>query len=316
MNLSSRLMPGIPLVESPLFSASLEQSDLAPQERDIARALHDRGYAVIDFPDPAIEQRIARIQSRLAYRFGTDPVDPTRIVSGGESRMQDAWRSDPDVQAIAANEAVLSLLSGLYGRRAIPFQTLNFPVGTQQHLHSDSVHFSSAPERFMCGVWLAMEDVHPDAGPLTYVPGSHRWPLLGNGLIGRTGYGTRLPSAQAPFEDAWRAMVDASGARPEMFHARKGQALIWCANLLHGGSARRDLSRTRWSQVTHYYFENCCYLTPAYSDEMIGKLALRSIVDISTGKAVPNLYNHAPVAMPKRPRLHRLRSQLGRWLMR
>ena len=56
------------------------------------------------------------------------------------------------------NTGILSLFSTLYGRRAWPFQTLNFPVGTQQHYHSDSVHFSSVPERFMCGVWVDLED--------------------------------------------------------------------------------------------------------------------------------------------------------------
>ncbi len=42
---------------------------------------------------------------------------------------------------------------------------------------------------------------------------------------------------------------------------KQGQALIWYANLLHGGAAQTDLSRSRHSQVTHYYFENCTYYT-------------------------------------------------------
>jgi hypothetical protein len=52
-------------------------------------------------------------------------------------------------------------------------------------------------------------------------------------------------------------------ARP--FFACKGQALIWAANLLHGGSVQHDPARTRWSQVTHYYFRDCIYYTPAFS---------------------------------------------------
>ena len=43
---------------------------------------------------------------------------------------------------------------------------------------------------------------------------------------------------------------------------RKGQALIWSANLLHGGAPQRDRSRTRHSQVTHYYFEGCRHTRP------------------------------------------------------
>ena len=46
---------------------------------------------------------------------------------------------------------------------------------------------------------------------------------------------------------------------------KKGQALIWSANLLHGGGEHRDKTRTRHSQVTHYYFEGCQYYMPLES---------------------------------------------------
>jgi hypothetical protein len=199
------------------------------------------------------------------------------------------------VRAIAANAHVMALLSKLYGRRAFPFQTLNFPVGTQQHFHSDSIHFSSVPERFMCGVWLAMEDIHPDAGPLVYYPGSHRWPIIQNEMIGKVIDGARDFLAQEPYEATWRALAETSGVQPELFMPKKGQALIWAANLLHGGSRQIDPQRTRWSQVTHYYFDDCVYYTPAYSDPMLGKLDMRRIVDISTGEVAPNIYIDRPV---------------------
>jgi hypothetical protein len=257
---------------------------LAPAERAIAVSLHERGYAVFEFPDDDVMARIDRIIARLAPEFEADFSDPEADKNVGDMRMQDAWTFDEDVRAIAANEAVLALLGKLYGRRAFPFQTLNFPVGTQQHLHSDSIHFSSIPERFMCGVWLAFEDVHPDAGPLTYLPGSHKWPILSNAMVGRSNVDDRSQSAQAPFEPVWCALVEAAPQSAETFLPRKGQALIWAANLLHGGSPQTDLRRTRWSQVTHYYFDDCTYYTPAFSDEGRGVLDLRAIVDVTTGE--------------------------------
>lgn len=288
MTAVSSLLPGIPIIESPLFEAALPQLDLSEQERQIARDLNERGYAVIDFPDPDILARIDRIQARLLHSYPAALADPSADKLLGDLRVQDAWKHDADVKAIAANADVLSLLSRLYGRRAFPFQTLNFPVGTQQPAHSDAVHFSSQPERFMCGVWVAFEDIHPDAGPLEYYPGSHRWPILTNVLVGRRGWGQPLASAQTPFEDAWSAMVAAAGLAPERFMARKGQALIWAANLLHGGSRQADPTRTRWSQVTHYFFDDCIYYTPAFSDEPLGKLDMRTITDIATGAVKPN----------------------------
>jgi hypothetical protein len=269
----------------------VDQLGLTEEERRIGTELHERGYAVIDFPDPAIGDRVERIKRRLAPRFGIDP-DDLSVLPAAERvrRVQDAWMEDEDVRAIAASPQIMALLERLYGRPAVPFQTLNFPVGTEQKLHSDANHFSSLPERFMCGVWLAMEDVHADAGPLTYAPGSHKWPIVSNLMIGRRGTGNRTRSAQDPFEEAWDALLRASGIEQETLLARKGQALIWTANLLHGGSLQHDRSRTRWSQVTHYYFKDCVYYTPAFSDEALGALDLRSIVNIASGRPEPNLY--------------------------
>lgn len=284
------LFPGIPLIESPIFGTLLDELDLTEAERAIAADLNRNGYAVFNFQDEQLDDRIERIRGRLAPTFGIDDTDQDVPKSPTVGRIQDAWQYDEDVRAIAANDGVLALLSKLWGRRAFPFQTLNFPVGTQQHVHTDSVHFSSVPERFMCGVWLAMEDIHEDAGPLCYVPGSHKWPIISNTAIGRRGWREELESAQTPYHDAWNALMAEHPSPMETFLARKGQALIWCANLLHGGSPQTDLRRTRWSQVTHYYFDDCVYYTPALSDEPLGRLHLRQVTDVATGEPKPNMY--------------------------
>jgi ectoine hydroxylase-related dioxygenase (phytanoyl-CoA dioxygenase family) len=281
------VFPGIPLVESPLLYAMIDELDLTPEERRVALDLHERGFAVIDFDDDELHERIERIKAYLAPQFGIDLDDPAST-KGASLRVQDAWSYSEDVRAIACNRGVLEMLTRLYGRKAFPFQTLNFPVGTQQPLHSDSIHFSSIPERFMCGVWLAMEDISADAGPLTYLPGSHRWPILSNAMIGRRGFEGERELAQAPFETAWNALVEHSGLHQEIFLAKKGQALIWAANLLHGGSPQTDPTRSRWSQVTHYYFDDCIYYTPSFSDEPLGLLDLRSVIDVQTEAAKPN----------------------------
>jgi len=292
--------PGIPLIESPLFALQRKSMGLTEDEERIATDLNERGYAVLDFPDPQIDTRIARILANLSPRYlDIDFADSQSDKTQGERRIQDAWKFDEDVRAIASNQAILDLLRKLYGREAFPFQTLNFPVGTQQEAHTDAVHFSSLPELFMCGVWLAMEDIRPHAGPLFYLPGSHRWPTLSNSLIGRRGYGSELHSAQDPFAQGWRALRDAYDVKEETFLARKGQALIWSANLLHGGRHQTDPRLTRWSQVTHYYFDNCIYYTPAFSDEAIGQLALRNLTSIADGQPRRSTYLGETVEQPK-----------------
>ena len=60
-------------------------------------------------------------------------------------------------------------------------------------------------------------------------------------------------------------LVKEKGFLREKFIAKKGEILVWHANLLHGGGKVINTSLTRWSQVTHYYFKNCGYFTPMLS---------------------------------------------------
>ena len=141
----------------------------------------------------------------------------------------------------------------------------------------------------MCGVWVALEDVHEDAGPLVYYPGSHKWPVYGNEHIATCVSQSDRPVSQALYEDMWRALVTQARIEPKYFIARKGQAIIWAANLLHGGARQQDVDRTRWSHVTHYFFDDCAYFSPMRSNVAYGSVWFRESVDIGTGKLVPNM---------------------------
>lgn len=288
-------LPGVPDVESPLFEKIFETKAVSAETIDVARRLRRDGFAVIDFPDPDFHRLADEIIRTLDKKYDWDGWHKGTTTN---LRVQDAWEKVPQVKKIACNPTVLQLLSDLYGKRGFPFQTLNFPVGTQQHFHTDSVHFSSCPERFMAGVWVALEDIDSDNGPLVYYPGSHKLPIFTNEHIGVNSDTRGNPVSHYPaYERAWEAIVEALDLKPLEFHAKKGQALIWAANLLHGGAAQKDMKRTRYSQVTHYYFEGCCYYTPSRSIPFLGPIAYReTIVDITTGQRMPNALNGVEVA--------------------
>jgi hypothetical protein len=286
-------LPGVPAVESPFFDQLFAGAD--PHTLEIARQLNRDGYAILDFPDPDIDELAAAIEANLAPRYDRAAWDAFRAGGAADLRLRDAWRFDPNVRRIAANGTMVDLLSRLYGARACPFQTLNFPVGSQQAMHSDAVHFNSAPERFMCGVWLALEDVTLDSGPLFYYPGSHRWPIYGNEHIGRCMATLPGRPTQAPYEPVWTALVETHGATARQFHAKKGQALIWAANLLHGGAPQLNRQLTRWSQVTHYFFDDCAWYAPMYSDPFFGKIYFRRLRNIQTGEPMRQQYAGHPI---------------------
>jgi len=287
-----KLLTGVPLIESPFFSHLLNEENCDEGTLRIARDLAERGFAVLDFPDAEISNLAESIKNQLDSMFDWESWKKHQA----GLRIQDAWKFNDAVRQIASNEKMIELLSKLFGRKAFPFQTLNFPVGTQQHFHTDSIHFSSIPERFMCGVWVALEDVTMDSGPLEYFPGSHKWPIYGNEHIGVNASNLEQQSTQEVFHDLWQALIKVSGMKPEFFLPKKGQAIIWLSNLLHGGSKQADFNKTRWSQVTHYYFENCIYYTPMHSDLAIGNIDFRRMTNIISGEEVQNMYQGSPVS--------------------
>ena len=84
-----------------------------------------------------------------------------------------AHRNKRFSRGVAADPDTLRVLHFIHGNPARPFQTLSFFNGTERHTHSDVVHFDTLPQRgMMAAAWLALEDVHPTAGPLHYYPGS------------------------------------------------------------------------------------------------------------------------------------------------
>ena len=47
--------------------------------------------------------------------------------------------------------------------------------------------------------------------------------------------------------------MKAYGLAPQFFCPRKGDVLFWHANLVHGGSPRKDLKHSRRALVCHYF---------------------------------------------------------------
>lgn len=289
-------LPGVPLVESPFFDRFFNEANTEPALLSIARQMRDVGFAVFDFPDPEFEQLADGIINDLGT-YWDDASIPRQSIQEDQTRIQDAWQFNEAVQRLATNPRILELLKALYGRQGWPFQTLNFRYGSQQHHHTDIVHFSSIPERFMCGVWVALEDIVLEAGPLVYYPGSHRWPIYANEHIGYTLKIGDKPT-QALYHELWESLVTLNGTKPQQFLAKKGQALLWAANLLHGGAPRINPQVTRWSQVTHYYFEGCTYVTPMLSDPVQGVCFYRQPSNLLTAACVPLPSYEPDVARP------------------
>jgi hypothetical protein len=285
----------MPRFMDPSFEASAEFQAGTEEEKAAARSLARDGIAVID-PHVADFDAVA-----------TEVIRETKKLLPGAGRLQDAWRKMPAVRGVATNAHVMKLLAFAYGRKAIPFQTLNFTFGTQQETHSDTVHFDSFPHHFMCGVWTAYEDADEGNGALHYVPGSHRLPVLALEDFGIPGsrYSDRGRVARQ-YEEALAGYVEKMNLPKVTVPLRKGQALVWTANVFHGGQPITEPGRTRHSQVTHYYFDRCLYTQPLWSELHGGRVMYKKVYDIADGRYVQSWYNGRPFRLPLEAHLREL----------
>jgi ectoine hydroxylase-related dioxygenase (phytanoyl-CoA dioxygenase family) len=153
------------------------------------------------------------------------------------------------------------LLDVLIGGKAILFQSINFEFGTEQPTHSDMIHMSTYPLGGLLGVWVALEDVSDDNGPLHYYPKSHMLPYFLNNSYNNEGGKFRIGNQPySAYESMIEGKVKDSKLTKQIFHAKKGDVLIWHANLLHGAEKQLDKSKTRKSVVFHYFKEGVvCY---------------------------------------------------------
>jgi hypothetical protein len=289
------LKANIPWIESPFFSQILETKNLSAEHKEMAQFYHDNGFLKLSSVIP--HELIDQVKEEGVTKGFNKHFEINTMLDG--SRIQDLWQCSEPTRTLASFQPVLDILELFYGREAIPFQTLNFCVGSQQRAHSDSIHFSSLPSRYMCGVWVALEDVTMDNGPLFYYPGSHRMPEYNFSQIKESADPTSYDN-YTEYEDFIEALMNVSAYKKEIFLAKKGDALIWSSNIIHGGMPVLEAGSSRWSQVTHYFFKDCYYYTPMLSNMATDELFLRnSLLNIKTKKEVAPSYNGQTISYLK-----------------
>lgn len=165
------------------------------------------------------------------------------------------------IKNIGNDPQLLEFLSVLMDGEAKLFQSINFINGSQQKTHSDSIHMTTYPLGGLLGVWIALEDVDEENGALHYIPGSHKLPYFLNSDYDNEGSALKLgEKSYTAYEEFLEKKVQELGLKKEIFRAKKGDLLIWHANILHGGEPHTDKSRTRRSLVYHYFdAQSICY---------------------------------------------------------
>lgn len=250
-----------PWLDRPDAPARIEQKlragGITDQEAKQCRKWHSEGYIVLEklFDDETLDavwasyERIVDAgEIKLAEKAGGGDPYPGRLMN--------PHKKSGAFCRILKSAKLLHWIRVLMEREPKALQTIGSHKGSEQGVHSDSIHMTTYPLGYLTAAWIAFEDIHPDSGPLVYYPGSHRLPYVFSNDVGiseaefkREGY----KPYHAKYEPYIEELITRHNAKPKYFHARKGDVLIWHANLLHGGSKRRDLQYSRKAVVVHFF---------------------------------------------------------------
>lgn len=176
------------------------------------------------------------------------------VVRAGRFKVSDVYLESEVVRRAALANGLDRILSGLMGQPPVLCNSLFFERGSTQPLHVDSLYMTPQTRGDLLAIWIALEDVNDDAGPLSYVPGSHVIPPFEFSSGGRHHVPSEMPQ--------WRAYIEAEierrGLSTRSFAAKAGDVLVWHSQLIHGGGRIRDRRATRRSLVFHYYSLRDC----------------------------------------------------------
>ena len=235
---------------------------------ELIKKFNDDGYVIFDIgrDDNFYDQITSDMNEINSSSHGK--YNPKYYHYNDYPRLVEGWRRSESIKQLALDEKILSILKQLYKEDPLPFSTINFTKGTEQPLHSDYFHFGSYPELMLAGVWVALEDISPDSGPLSIVPGSHKLPILYPEDLGLSipSNSKKIKENYTVYENHISKLIDEKNLTISTPSLKKGEALIWAANMLHGAFSITDHKITRYSQVTHYHFTGCdFYYNPTFS---------------------------------------------------
>jgi len=236
----------------------LEQRALTPREAEQCRHWSERGYIVVRnlIDEPILDAVWAAYENTVKAGRLALPADPAGEGDLYPGRCLNPHKKCGEFCRILKHPGLLGWIRLLMEREPRPLQTITSHKGSQQALHSDSIHMTTYPLGYLTAAWIAFEDIHPDSGPLVYYPSSHKLPYVfsKDAGISESDYKANGYAAyQEKYEPHIRELVREHGLRPAYFHARKGDVLIWHANLVHGGSQRNNLQLSRRALVCHFF---------------------------------------------------------------
>jgi hypothetical protein len=267
--------------------AGILSSGLATQ---VERFAHD-GYVIL--PGAAAEADVRRFEEIISNVFthgderviaqvpektGYCAVTPGMSLRG--ARIIDSHALFSPALDLFSSPRLVEFLTAIFGEPPLLFQSISFHNGSEQGLHQDTAYVvvSERPME-LAACWIALEDIRPGSGELTFARGSHRLPEFTFG-DGETKHWDPQKHG-VDQHNVWSRWLieecERRGFNRETFIANRGDILVWHADLAHGGSPVQDPKLTRKSLVGHYCPASAKPLTFKFAPQRAKSLPYKNI---------------------------------------
>jgi phytanoyl-CoA hydroxylase len=217
----------------------------------------EQGYVVIEqlVPHRLIDRLLALYQAQILnssakfYRQNTNVYDANRLTPAGHVIQSfldiHNYKKFPQFRQAALDlyfsPELLDGLSEVTGHaRHNLMQSMLFDANAATQPHQDWWYLDSVPAGHLLGAWIALEDIHEDAGRFFVMPGSHH---------------VQLHAQDMPHSD-WiarmRDHMDAHAGNVKAPALKKGDVLFWNSRTIHGALPTRDMRHSRKSITAHF----------------------------------------------------------------
>lgn len=193
-------------------------------------------------------------------RWVLDNLDPRKVERPRFSGFPEetAYMTRPEVRNLGLYPPLMEILRRLIGDDMGMHLNLTGWKSTQRNWHQDDYLNPPFIYCWYAAVWIALDDISPDAGPFEYVPGSHRWPLTRRDKLFKfipeeMQKDPRWPAlTQEEVSEAFEKKIAETGIVPVKFIPKRGDVLIWHGRLAHRGTVPNDPNLLRKAFISHY----------------------------------------------------------------
>jgi len=228
---------------------------------DIAAVFNQEGYLVIrNAIDALLADKIKQEMTSIdenSHHLGylkRHAVVPSRENQLKEKfRFKDLYVNSENIRNAVFSPVITDIIHQLANEPIMAFQNLGFSRGSEQRVHRDSNFIAVDEMKNIFACWMALEDVEIGNGELIYYPQSHQLPIYefsegsSHWIRKRDGI-----YANEHYVEWLGHALNENRFEEKHFLAKKGDCIIWNANLVHSGSPIQNKAATRYSLITHF----------------------------------------------------------------